>query len=122
MLAKPDETAAWLVYSSLRAQFRDEQFSKVFPEEKSYRHSLAEEVTALEGVVLVYGGETGGQHGKRIPSLELLSKLKDEEMLEPFVLLTHADAGIAHDYPAYRDAHRDRLIGFMDRYLVPPAR
>jgi hypothetical protein len=44
-----------------------------------------------------------------------------DEMLAPFVLLTHADEGIAEDYNAYREAQRDKLIAFLDRYLVPPA-
>jgi hypothetical protein len=59
--------------------------------------------------------------GKQNASLELLSKFKKEELLEPFVLLTHADAGIVQDYASYRDAHRDKLNAFLDEYLVPAA-
>ena len=53
--------------------------------------------------------------------VQLLAKFEEEEMLAPFWLLTHADEGIAEDYSAYREAHRDKLIAFLDRYLVPPA-
>jgi hypothetical protein len=28
---------------------------------------------------------------------------------------------IAQDYPAYRAAYREKLIEFVDKYLVPPA-
>jgi hypothetical protein len=40
---------------------------------------------------------------------------------QPFVLSTHADEGTAEDYNAYREAHRDKLIAFLDEYLVPRA-
>lgn len=120
MLANPN-AGAWLVYATVRSQWQTEQFLKVFPQEKAYRHSLAEEVAALESVLLVSGELTSGKAPKADASLELLSKLKQEGLLEPFVLFGHADAGIVQDYPSYRAAHRDRLIAFLDQYLVPPA-
>lgn len=39
-------------------------------------------------------------------------------MLEPYVLLSAADDGIARDYPAYRAAHRDRLHAYVERYVL----
>jgi tetratricopeptide (TPR) repeat protein len=121
MLAKPDAAAAWIVYSATRATFRENQYLKLFPEAKTYRHSLAEEETALSNVVLVYREISKDKPKSKDPSIDLLSQFKDEEMLAPFVLLTHADQGIAEDYNAYREGHRDKLIEFLDRYLVPPA-
>ena len=121
MLANPDTGAAWLGYSAMRAAFRKDQYPKVFPEAKTYRHSLAEEQYALSSVVFIYRETSAKKTKGKDPSLELLAKLNDEELLPPFVLLTHADAGIAEDYNAYREAHRDKLIDFVDRYLVPPA-
>jgi len=121
MFDKPDTGAAWLAYPTARAAWPTDQFLKQFPQEKTYRHSLAEEATALTTVVEVYAELMAGKSGKHDASLELLSKLKKEEMLEPFVLLTHADAGIVQDYASYRDAHRDKLNAFLDQYLVPPA-
>jgi tetratricopeptide (TPR) repeat protein len=117
MLAKPDAGAAWIGYAAMRAAFRENQYPKLFPEAKTYRHSLAEEEYALASVVLIYRETSKSKD----PSLDLLAKFGDEEMLAPFVLLTHADEGIAEDYIAYREAHRDKLIAFLDRYLVPPA-
>ena len=91
------------------------------PDAKTYRHSLAEEEYALSSVVLIYRETSKDNPKSKDPSLDLLAKFEDEEMLAPFVLLTHADEGIAEDYNAYRDAHRDKLIAFLDRYLVPAA-
>jgi tetratricopeptide (TPR) repeat protein len=121
MLAKPDAGAAWIVYSAMRGAFRNDQYPKLFPDAKTYRHSLAEEEYALSSVVLVYRETSKNKPKSKDPSLDLLAKFEDEDMLAPFVLLTHADEGIAEDYKAYRDAHRDKLIAFLDRYLVPPA-
>jgi tetratricopeptide (TPR) repeat protein len=121
MLAKPDAGAAWIGYSTMRATFRQNQFPKMFPHAKTYRHSLAEEEYALSSVVLIYRETSKNKPKSKDPSLDLLAKFEDEEMLAPFVLLTHADEGIAEDYNPYRTAHRDKLIAYLDRYLVPPA-
>jgi tetratricopeptide (TPR) repeat protein len=121
MLAKPDSGAAWIGYSAMRATFRKDQYPKAFPEARTYRHSLAEEEYALESVVLIYREISKGNPKSKDPSLELLAKFQDEEMLAPFILLMHADEGIAQDYDAYRESHRDKLIAFLDQYLVPPA-
>ena len=119
MLDKSDSAAAWLTYSATRGLWQESQFLKTFPQETSYRHSLAEEVDALGTVASVYHGLAGDKSHKKDESLELLEKLTNDGLVEPFVLLIHADAGIAKDYPAYRDAHRDKLVAFLDQYLVP---
>lgn len=121
MLEKSDIAAAWLAYSATRTVWQQEQFLKTFPQEKSYRHSLAEEVAALDSVVRVYHELMADKSRKQDAALDLLAKLMDEGLLEPFILLTHADAGIVKDYSAYRQAHRDKLVAFLDQYLVPPA-
>ena len=66
------------------------------------------------------GVERGPAH-KQDASLGLLAKPRDAGFLEPFVLLTHADSDIVKDYPDYGPIHRDKLNGFIDQYLVPPA-
>jgi tetratricopeptide (TPR) repeat protein len=118
-LGKDKSSAAWLAYSLERARWRGEEFSKEFPTEKSYRHSLKEETAALTTAVAVYRELISKDSSKQDASLELLAKLKDDEMLEPFTLLTHADPQIAQDYPSYRAARRDKLIAFLDQYVVP---
>ena len=121
MLAKPDAGAAWMGYSTMRATFRNDQYPKIFPEAKTYRHSLAEEEYALASVVLIYREISKNKPKGEDPAIELLAKFQDQGMLAPFVLLVHPDEGIAKDYEAYREAHRDKLIAFLDHYLVPPA-
>ena len=41
-------------------------------------------------------------------------------LLEPYVLLVRPDEGIAQDYMAYQAANRDKLIQFVDKYVLPP--
>jgi hypothetical protein len=53
--------------------------------------------------------------------LAALAKFQAEGLLEPYVLLIRPDNGIARDYFSYQAAHRDKLIEFVDKYVVPPA-
>ena len=53
------------------------------------------------------------------PSLATLVKLKNDGLIEPFVLLAKADNGIAQDYPQYLKDHRDKLRKYMGDYVVP---
>jgi tetratricopeptide (TPR) repeat protein len=113
--------AAWLVYPMERALWRNEKFAKEYPQEKSYRHSLKEETAALSVAASVFQETQKKKSKNRDPGLLLLSQFKAEEMLEPFVLLMKPDKEIAQDYSAYRADHRQKLIEFVDRYVVPPA-
>ena len=121
-MKKNDGGAAWLSYSMERSLWKNEKFAKEFPAEKSYRHSLKEEVDALSLVVTVFAEM---QQNKKIkepdPSLMLLSRFRKEGLLEPYVLLIGADNDIARDYAEYQAVHRDKLIQFVDKYVVPPA-
>lgn len=115
-------TAAWITYPMERARWQKEEFAKQYPQEKSYRHSLKEEVAALSLAAKVFDElQQKKKDDKPDPGLSLLSRFKAEGMLEPYVLLIKADRGIAQDYEAYRDAHREKLIEFVDKYVVPPA-
>ena len=121
-LGKNDGSEAWMMYSMKRALWKNEEFAKHFPEEKKYRHSLKEEVESLSVVVTVFAE---GQRKKKAqtpdPSLVMLAQLKDEGLLEPYILLVRPDDEIARDYDPYRAAHRDKLIQFVDKYIVPQA-
>jgi len=46
---------------------------------------------------------------RKDPSLATLIKLNEQGVLEPNVLLSCADEGIARDYAGYQKAHRDQL-------------
>jgi len=110
----------WLS-SSERTLWKNEEFAKQFPGEKNYRHTLKEEVASLSLVVTSFTEQSKKKLKNPDPSLVMLAQLKDEGMLEAYVLLVRADNDIARDYFPYRAAHRDKLIEFVDKYIVPPA-
>ncbi len=119
--------AAWMTYSMERALWTGEKFGKEFPQEKTYRHSLKEEVSALSVTASVYEELRASKRRKKAkdslpdPQLDFLVRLKAAGMLEPFVLLMHPDQAISKDYADYQAAHRDKLMEFLDKYLVPEA-
>jgi len=113
------DAAAWLIYEGERSEWMRHKYVEQNPGATTYRHSLAEEIAALQ-TALALGEATGSDDPrKQGASMAALKKLNAEGLLEPFILLSNADAGLAEDYPAYRDAHRDRLIAYLDEYLVP---
>jgi tetratricopeptide (TPR) repeat protein len=118
---KNGAAGAWLMYSLERTLWRKGKFQSEYPGEGAYRHSLKEESSALTAVIDTYRDLSGKDPSQRDDSLERLVKLGDEGLLEAFVLLVHADSQIVQDFPAYRDAHRDKLIEYLDEYVVPPA-
>lgn len=122
-LGKKDGTEAWMLYEITRASWRTTEFPKHFPNEKEYRHSLAEESQALGVVADTVSAKLEKKEidpGDLNPQLAVLMKLKKEDLLDAYILLAKADAGIAQDYPAYRRDHRDKLIQYMNEYVVPP--
>jgi hypothetical protein len=122
-LGKKDDSsgAAWIMYPMERSLWQSEKFAKEYPQEKTYRHSLKEEVAALSLAVSVYSEGQKKKNKNADTSLTLLSQFKAEGMLEPYILLIKPDKGIAQDYEAYRTAHREKLVEFLDKYVVPPA-
>jgi tetratricopeptide (TPR) repeat protein len=124
-LGKKDGKNYWLIYSMNRALWRGDKFHQIFPNESQYRHSLAEEVESLD---IVANSIAEDLRSKKIklknldPQLALLAKLKQENLLEAYVLLGAADASIARDYPGYYKDHRDKLIQYLNEYVVPPAK
>jgi tetratricopeptide (TPR) repeat protein len=119
---KKDGTNAWFLYTLSKAVWRGERFQKEFPKEKEYRHSLAEEV---DGFQMVVNQVKEGLKKKEIkeldPALAMLVKLADENLLEAFVLISRADQGIAKDYPAYRDGHREKVRQYITEWIIHPA-
>ena len=121
---KDDQSsAAWLAYALNRGSWRtgndgklSKDFSKAYPAEKVYRHSLAEEVQAFKMTLTVL------KENKNIkqlsPSLTMLKRLNDDGLLEAFILFARADAGVRQDYSAYRQANRDKLKRYLAEYVV----
>jgi tetratricopeptide (TPR) repeat protein len=117
--------SAWRAYHSVIADWRKGgRFEKQFPQE-TYRHSLPEESAALTAAAkvlqtlrqdnssaeLVAGNTVAG----------LLVKLHEAGLIDPYVLFSLGDDGIARDYKAYRTANRSKLEEYMDKFVMPPA-
>ena len=120
--AKKDGTDAWFIYTLSKAVWHGERFQKEFPNEKEYRHSLAEEMDGFQMVVSQVKEKMKKKEIKQLdPALASLVKLSDEGLLEAFILITRADEGIAKDYAAYRDSHRDKIAQYISEWLIQPA-
>jgi tetratricopeptide (TPR) repeat protein len=123
-----DTSAVWLSYTLDRAKWRTEEFKKHFPNEKEYRHSLAEEAEALslaakvcEELVVSDNKKSKSSSPPKDADLRLLLKLDQAKMIEPYVLLSAPDAGIARDYAAYREKNRATLETYLSDFVVPSA-
>jgi tetratricopeptide (TPR) repeat protein len=124
-IGKHDGTESWMLYEITRAAWTGDLFRQKFPNEKTYRHSLEEESAALGIVADTVSKNVESNKIKKEdldPQIAALIKLKDEGLIEAYVLLGRPDAGIAQDYAVYRDAHRDKLIAYMNEYVAPAAK
>ena len=55
------------------------------------------------------------------PPASLLLKLYEAGLVDPYILFSLGDEGIAKDYIAYRTANRAKLEEYMDKFVIPPA-
>ncbi len=116
-----NSTSAWLAYSMSQALWHGDKFKQQFPQEKQYRHSLAEESDSLTTTAKVWS-ELSGRNPTPPPDpdLALLIKIYQADMIEPYVLLNAADEGISQDYGAYREKNRAKLEQYLGQFVVPP--
>lgn len=112
-------SSAVLAYSMGAALWQGDKFHQTFPNEKQYRHSLAEERDSIETALSVLK-EQKIRPDKLDPTWKWLLELDKDGMLECWILLDHADQGIAQDYTAYRATHRDLLHAYIAKYDVLP--
>jgi tetratricopeptide (TPR) repeat protein len=113
--SKEDGSTAWMMYGITRANWQSE-FVKKFPNEKAYRHSLAEELDALQSVLRL---ATADKKAKKLsPSLTLLKELNDKGLLESYILLALADKGIYQDYAGYLKQNRGKLRQYVAEYII----
>jgi tetratricopeptide (TPR) repeat protein len=120
--AKKDGTDAWFSYTLFKAVWHGDKFQEKFPAEKEYRHSLPEEVEGFQGVVDQVKEELKKKEIRQLdPALAALVKLSDEGLLESYILISRADKGISQDYPAYRDAHREKIRQYITEWIIHPA-
>ena len=110
--------AVWMIYSGAREKWNKEEFKRRFPKESQYRHTLEEESDALSQAAKML---PQGVPAVKIddPSLALLKRLSDANMIEPYVLLSAADQGIAEDYASYRSRNRAKLEDYLSQFVVP---
>lgn len=113
---KDDGSFAWLSYAATRTTWRKEKFAKTFPQEKAYRHTLAEEADALRSVLAMASDKKVAK--TLSPSLARLKKLDEEGLLEAYILLARPDQGIAQDHAAYLRQNRERLRRYVVQYVV----
>jgi tetratricopeptide (TPR) repeat protein len=109
--------ASWMIYSLCRAGYRGDQFKKQFPNEKEYRHTLKEEDDCLS-IVVTGMGERKLEAKNLDESLRNLLDVYQAGMLDCWILINGADEGIARDYAAYRDSHRQLLHDYIARFVV----
>jgi hypothetical protein len=109
--------AAWLGYSTVRAQWNTEKFSKAFPNEKEYRHSLREEDEALTSAAKI-AAQTKTDPVNMDESLRNLVALQKAGMLDCWILISGADHGITLDYAAYRKDHRQLLHDYLTQFMI----
>jgi hypothetical protein len=95
-------------------------FKENYPDAKTYRHTLKEEVAGLNAMLeVIHRQQAEGKDKLDATSLSLLSLEKDG-MLECWVLLDNPDQGTAQDYVAYRAQHRDLLKAYVEKYDLHP--
>lgn len=115
--------AVWQAYRDVRTNWqKGEAFKKRFPGEQTYRHSMPEESEALiaaaqQAEKLTKTAKTADLVAKD-ENLSLLLKLYQAGMIEPYVLFSLGDAGIARDYPAYRVKNRAQLEEYLGKFVV----
>ena len=114
---KSGSSAAWMTYGLIRAGWQSE-FAKQYPNEKTYRHSLKEEVAAMRAALKVLGEQKGGKPENVDPSLQMIQKLDKEGLLEAYILLAMPDAGIASDFATYRKSNVENLRRYVKEYVL----
>jgi tetratricopeptide (TPR) repeat protein len=122
----PDGSTIWQSYREARTHWQTgDGFKKRFPEEKQYRHSLPEEfealTTAAKNLEQLKSDAKFAELIRSDESLGLLLKLHRARLIEPYVLFSLGDAGIARDYSSFRSNNRDKLEEYLDKFVVPPS-
>lgn len=117
--SKDDGSMAWIAYGGTRSEWMKGKFTKTYPNEKVYRHSLQEEAEAIKSVLALAEADAKGKKTKNLnPSLAKLKELNDKGLLEAYILLARADGGIFQDYIAYLKSNRDKLRRYVAEYVV----
>lgn len=121
MLMAKGGRAAWIGFTLARATYPDTQFKKDHPNEKEYRHSLKEEVSAYKFVLAMLDERLRKGDVKESEldaGLKVLREIDQAGLLEAYILLARADRGIAQDFEAYRKTSRDKLRQYVLQFVI----
>jgi tetratricopeptide (TPR) repeat protein len=126
-----DGHASWLVYERVRVAHGARTPGQLMMAGAStangeftpngYVHTLDEEMAALNAMLddvqkkVAAGTVT---EAKMEPGIRAMLELRKNGLLEPFVMLNFHDAGLRHGYPAYRAAHRDVLVKYLNQVVA----
>jgi hypothetical protein len=106
---------AWLAYDSVRQAWQDRGgqrsrlFTAAYPADSSYRHSVREEMAALQAAWRAGGGDSATMN---------LRRLDEAGVLEAWIFFVRPDAGIAGEYAGYLRGHRDDLRRFWTTFVI----
>jgi tetratricopeptide (TPR) repeat protein len=115
-----DGTIYVALYEGTRSAWKRNRFQDQLPDEKIYRRTLREESEGLRAVATAVTSDVeSGVIKKLDPTLEMLVRLDEEGLLDAYIVLVRADGGIAKDYPAYREKHRNTLVRYLSKYVAP---
>lgn len=118
-LDSADGSNNWLLYDLTRVAWKNGEFAKVYPKEKTYRHTLLEEAAAFKMVAEAAAKDLKSGKVKALSApLSALVKLNEAGLLEAYVLFVRPDRGIAEDYAAYRQSNRDKLRRYWNEIVV----
>lgn len=110
-----DGSMAWISYSATAETWRKEKFRKTFPNEKTYRRSLAEEADRLRSVLSL----AKTLKAKKLdPQIAMIEKLDQDGVLEAFILMSYGDEEIHKDHRAYLTANRDKMRQYVLKYVI----
>ena len=108
---------AIMAYEMGSPMWRGSMFHKTYPTETQYRHSLGEEAQSIR-IALSTLTKANLPTDKWDATWRTLAQIDADGMLECWILLDHADQGIAQDYVAYRAAHRELLHAYIAKYDI----
>ncbi len=119
-----DVSVAWRAYHAVKAAWQTGgRFRTAFPQERVYRHSLQEESQALTAAARVLEQLNSDPKTARLVAVDavagLLVTLFEAGLIEPYVLFSLGDDGIAKDYIPYRTRSRDKLAAYLDKFVLP---
>ena len=118
-MLRKDGTKNWVAYEATRFAWACDRFTQAFPLEKEYRHTLREETEALNLVAKLVSDEIKDNKIDQLdPAIAVLLKIRDEGLMEAYVLISRPDRGIAVDCPAYRAGNRDKLHRYIADFVI----